>query len=677
MSFRAPARIAAFALATTALFAVAAGAAPQLGTFGVDVGGMDRTIRPGDDFNGFVNGGWAARTPIPADKARYGAFNMLADQSDERTRTVIEAAAADPAATPEARKAADLYTSFMDEAGIEARGTAPLKADLARLDAMKTPADLAEAFAAGSRYGFDTPIGVGVQIDARDPDAYVPTIAQGGLGLPDRDYYLDKTNPRFAEARAAYQRHIAKMLDLAGVADGAAKAAAVLALETRLAEVQWSRVDTRQAEKRYNPVPVAELATRYPGLDWATYLKTVDLAGQPRVIVAQPSAIAATAKLAGEVPIATWRAYLAFHVVSARADVLPKAFVDEDFAFQRVLTGQPELKARWKRGVDFVNGGVGDAVGKLYVARYFPPDAKAKADALVTNLMAAMRVRLQQVPWMAPETRAKAVAKLASFRPKIGYPDVWEDYGAVTVRADDAYGNLQRTTAARFDRDVARLGRPADRAKWLMTPQTVNAYAYPVWNEVVFPAAILQPPFFDPAADPAVNYGAIGAVIGHEISHHFDDQGRKYDATGRLADWWTPADVARFKALTDKVVKQYGAYEALPGVKVNGELTLGENIADLAGLTVAHDAWLLSLNGKPAPVIGGFTGEQRFFLGFAQVWREKARDSFLQRQVASDPHSPGALRPRVVRNLDAWYGAFGAKPGDRLWLAPADRIKVW
>ena len=657
--------------------AAAATGRPKLGTFGVDLAGMDRGVKPGDDFNRFVNGAWDDHTSIPADRARWGQFEILRDLSDQRTRQIVEEAAADRAATGDRRKAGQLYASFMNEAAIERAGATPLKPDLARIAAIASPADLAVAFAAANRERVTVPVQIGVDIDAKDPDAYAIEIVQGGLGLPDRDYYLVKDNAKFAEARTAYQAHVARMLALAGVADPEGGAKAVFDLESRIAQAQWSRVESRQAEKRYNPVPSAELATRFPGLAWQSLLGALHIEGQTRLIVAQPSALASLAALAQSTPLATWRAYLAYHLISARANVLPKAFVDEDFAFQKVLSGTPELKARWKRGVDFANAGMGDAIGQLYVDRFFPPDAKAKADALVQNLLVAMKARLERVTWMTPATRTKALTKLASFHPKIGYTSKWRDYAGLQIAEEDAYGNAVRAARYDYDYDLAKLGKPADRDEWFMTPQTINAYANPVWNEVVFPAAILQPPFFDPNADPAVNYGAIGAVIGHEISHHFDDQGRKYDATGRLADWWTAEDVARFKTYTDRVAAQYSAYEPLPGLHVNGALTLGENMADLAGVTVAHDAWRISLNGKPAPVIDGFTGEQRFFLGFGQIWREKARASALQRQITTDPHTPGAWRPYVVRNVDAWYSAFDVQPGTRYYLAPADRIKVW
>ena len=655
-----------------------------IGGFGFDVAGMDRSVDPGDDFYLFASGGWNARTEIPADQARWGAFNSLLNVAEGQVRDVLETAADDRTASGSARQAGDMYASFMDEAAIEAKRGAPLQPDLARISGIRNATDLSAVFGwlcrSGGRQAL-APVKVRVGVDDRNPDIYTVTLAQGELGLPDRDYFLDAANPRFAAARAAYQDHVGKMLTLAGLPGGSEKGAAVLALETQMARAMWSREERRDPDKTYNPTATAELAQRYPGIDWAAMLGAVGLQAHATVILREPGAIKALSAMAGTVPLETWRAYLAYSLLNARAQVLPKAFVDQDFAFQKVLSGVAVQRERWKRGVGFVSagngGGLGDAAGQLYVAKYFPSETKAKADTLVRNLLAAMRVRLQNLTWMAPETKIKAIAKIDAFRPKIGYPDKWIDYSNVQIARDDAYGNLVRTTEAGFDRNAKRTDLPTDRDEWHMTPQTVNAYANPQWVEVVFPAAILRPPFFDPKADDAVNYGGIGAVIGHEISHHFDDQGRKYDAKGRLLPWWTAQDVARFKTYTDRVVAQYSAYEPLPGVHVKGANTLGENLADLAGLNVAHDAWIISLKGKMPPVIEGFTGEQRFFLGFAQVWRTKFRDAALQRALASDEHTPGMYRPYVVRNLDAWYAAFGVKPGTKFYLAQGDRIKVW
>jgi len=651
---------------------------PQLGSFGVATDNMDKSVKPGDDFYKYVNGKWQERTEIPADKASWGGFGILRDLSDQRTRTLIEESAAKQNAPGSVEdKIGTTYASFMDQASIEAAGAKPLAPYLARVAAVKTPADLARAFADDTKRGIDVPIGLGVQQDLKDNTVYAVYAGQGGLGLPDRDYYL-VDNPKFAEARIKYVAHIATMRRLANYPDAQAAAQRIYDLEKKIAEVHWTRAEQRQIDKIYNPVATGQLATQMPGFDWATTLREAGLAGQPRVIVTQPSALKGTAAIVAATPMATWRDYLAFREVSNAARFLSTPFVNENFAFYgTTLSGTPQLKERWKRGVDTVNGSLGEAVGQVYVQRYFPPESKAKMDELVRNLIAAYDIRLSKLEWMAPETKVKARAKLAAFTPKIGYPDKWKDYSSLRVVKGDVLGNADRAAMFEYDRQLAKIGKPVDRSEWFMTPQTVNAYANPLMNEIVFPAAILQPPFFDPNADPAVNYGAIGAVIGHEISHHFDDQGRKFDAKGNLTEWWTPQDVTRFKAYTDRVVKQYAAYEPLPGAHVNGELTLGENMADLAGANVAYDAYKISLKGKPAPVVGGYTGDQRFFLGFGQVWQTKARDASVRQQLTTDPHTPGNWRAYVVRNLDPWYPAFEVKPGQAYYLAPADRIKVW
>jgi putative endopeptidase len=467
------------------------------------------------------------------------------------------------------------------------------------------------------------------------------------------------------------------MLRLAGIADADARAQRIVDLETKIAQSHWSRVEQRQLDKLYNPMTKADLAAKLPGFQWNAFLAAAGLGSQESVIVMHPSALAGSAKLLGSEPLDTWKEYLTFRTIARAASVLPKAFVEESFAFNgKTLAGTPELRERWKRGSDLVGNSMGEAVGQLYVAKYFPPEAKAKADELVGNLIKAMDVRLQNLAWMAPETKAKARIKLASFTPKIGYPDKWRNYSRLEIREGDALGNAMR--AAKFANlvNIEKLGKPIDRAEWGMFPQTVNAYANPLLNEIVFPAAILQPPFFDPNADDAVNYGGIGAVIGHEISHHFDDQGRKFDATGNMVEWWTQADAAAFKKLTDQLVAQYAAYEPLPGAKVNGELTLGENIADLAGLAIAYDAYKMSRKGKPVRKLGGYTDDQRFFLGFGQVWRTKYRDQLLQQLLTVDSHSPSHIRPLVVRNFDPWYQAFDVRDG-KLYLPPEQRIRIW
>ncbi|UAJ11641.1 M13 family metallopeptidase [Glacieibacterium megasporae] len=666
-------------LGAALLVVAAAPAKPTYGDYGFDAAGMDRSVTPGNDWGRFANGKYLDDLVIPDDRSNYGMFTKLRDLSQERTRGLVEAAAATnaPAGT-EGRKIGDYYASFMDAATIEKKGLAPLQPRLDAIAAIGDRAKLAATLGDFNREGIDAPVNLRLRQDLKNPDIYSVYIGQGGLGMPDRDYYLDTKNPKFAEVRTKYQAYVTQLLSLAGVPDAAAKAKMVYDLEAKLAAVQWSRVERRQVDKTYNPVATAELAAKDPGLDWTAFLTAAGVASQPRIIVTNPSAIAGTAKLVGDEPLDAWQAYLTFHTLDRWAPLLPAKFVDAKFAFSgTVLSGQPVNQERWKRGVDATSDALGEAVGKLYVAKYFAPEAKAKADALVKNIIAAMDARLGALTWMDPATKVEARAKLAVFTPKIGYPSKWRDYAKLDIVRGDALGNAERAERFEYQRDLDKLGKPIDRSEWGMTPMTVNAYANPTWNEVVFPAAILQPPFFDPNADPAVNYGGIGAVIGHEISHHFDDQGRKYDKRGTLADWWTAQDIARFKVLTDKVVAQYAAYQPLPGLHINGELTLGENMADLAGINVAYDAYHKSLNGKPAPVIDGMTGDQRFFLGFAQIWRQKYRDAALLQQTTTDPHTAGFLRPNVARNLDAWYAAFGAKPGETLYLSPEDRIKVW
>ncbi|BDU77946.1 M13 family metallopeptidase [Mesoterricola sediminis] len=679
------ARLAAGALILAPTVLAAADKAPAhasrcvLGAFGIDTEGMDRTLLPGDDWAGYAGGAYMRKLEIPADRSDYGMFTMLRDLSQKRTRVLVEAVAKKPAKPgTEAQKIKDLYTSFMDEKAIEAAGLAPIQPILGGIQAIGDRQALSAWLGKAMRTGGRGPLGLRAAQDMKNPDIISVMVGAGGLGLPDRDYYLDAKNPKFGPIREKYVKHIAAMLTLAGIKDADAKAAGIYGLEKKLAEVHWTRVQSRQREKLYNPCAVADLETTYPGVGWAALLQAAGIPKQERLIVTQPSAVAGTGKLLASEPLEVWKDYLTFHTLGHFSSVLPKAFGETSFAFNgRVLNGQPEETARWKRGVDLTDRVLGEAVGKLYVAKYFPPEAKQQMDVMVKNIIAAMDRRLSNLAWMDAHTKAEARAKLARFTPKIGYPGKWRDYARLEVKAGDPVGNLLRAAEFEFQRSLDKIGKPIDRSEWGMTPMTVNAYANPSWNEIVFPAAILQAPFFDPKADPAVNYGAIGAVIGHEISHHFDDQGRKYDKDGKLSDWWTPEDVKRFTALTDRLVKQYAAYEPLKGSHVNGELTLGENIADLAGVTVAYEAYHASLAGKPGKVLGGFTPDQRFYLGFAQVWRQKYRDEELLKRVMTDPHTPGFLRPNVVRNLDAWYEAFGVKPGQKLYLAPADRVRIW
>jgi len=646
------------------------GTGPTFGSFGFDEKGMDRSVQPGDSFYTYTNGAWAKSTPIPADKSNYGSFDLLADLSRDRTHAILEEAKGRNS------KIGTAYATYLDTAAIESKGLAPAKEWMDRIKGLKDRAGYAALAAEADNYGISSPFNAGVGQDAKIPEVYVVGLRQGGLGLPDRDYYLS-ADSKLVATRTAYQAHIARMFALAGEPDAEARAKAVMDFETEIAKVHWTRIDSRDAGKTYNKTPVAQLAQTAPGFDFAAYLKGV---GTPvdSVIVAQPSAVTGMARLIGAAPVAVLRDQLLLRLLDSYADVLPAAFDRERFAFYgTTLGGTPQLEERWKRAVDFTSGALSDEVSKVYVARHFPPETKAAADRLVKNVLAAMGPRIDQLDWMAPETKVKAHAKLAAFTPKIGYPDRWRDYSNLTITSGDAFGNKLRAARWRHDWNVQHLGKPLQRWEWGMTPMTVNAYANFGMVEIVFPAAILQPPFFDPKADAAVNYGGIGAVIGHELSHHFDDQGAKFDAKGQLVDWWTPKDVAAFKQRTDALVRQYDAYEPLPGFHVKGALTLGENTADLAGLSVAYDAYKRSLNGRPAPVIGGFTGDQRFYLGWAQVWRRNYRPENLLNRILTDPHSPNEYRAGVVRNLDPWYAAYKPAPGQKLYLAPTQRVRIW
>ena len=647
-------------------------AKPYIGSYGLDTDGMDKAVAPGDDFVKFAGGGWEAKTEIPADKASWGAFNALGDRSLDQTHTILEAASKTPGS-----KIGDFYASFMDEASVNAKGIAPIKPWIAEIQAAGDKTALAVEMAKLERQGVAGLFRGGVQQDDKAPENYIFGFSQGGLGLPDRDYYL-KDDPKLADTRAKYQAYQAQMLGLAGVENPAARAAAVYDFEKSLATAHWDRIKSRDSDLTYNKWATADFAAKAPGFPWHAYFKTVGTSGQTSYLVGMPSAVTGEAQAFADAPVQVLQDFMTLKVLRSYAGYLSKPINDANFAFYgTVLSGAPQQPVRWKRGVGTVGGALGEEVGKSYVAQYFPPATKAAADQLVKNIIAAMSTRLDNLTWMAPETKVKAHAKLAAFTPKIGYPSKWRDYSALTVKRDDLVGNVAAGNAFEYARDLAKLGRPIDRTEWGMTPMTVNAYANPPMNEIVFPAAILQAPFFDAKADPAINYGSIGVVIGHELSHHFDDQGRKYDPTGKLADWWTAEDVKRFTEMTDQLVKQYDAYEPLPGLHIKGGLTLGENMADLAGLALAYDAYHRSLGGKPAPVIGGLTGDQRFYLGYAQVWRIKFREPALRSQVISNEHSPGPFRTAEVRNVDNWYKAFGVKPGDKMYLAPTDRVKVW
>jgi len=646
---------------------------------GIDTTGMDRSARPQDDFNRYMNGRWADRTQIPPDQSSYGSFTMLRDKSIEAVRGIIEEAAAQQApAGSVAQQVGDFYKSFMDTTRIDGLGLEPLQGELAYIAKLSSTGDLPAALAHLSAIGVRGIVGAGVGQDQKNSSAYIVSLGQGGLGLPDRDYYL-RQDEKFAAIRTAYTAYLAKLFTLAGQPDPDGAAQRILALETGIAEKQWPRARMRDRDATYNKMTVDSLVASAPGFAWQAYLTA--LAGGPvgEIIVRQPDYMQAAATILHDTPIGTWKEYLTVNLLNDYASLLPRPFVDARFDFRgRVLSGQQEDSPRWKRGVEQTERALGEPIGRLYVAKYFTPDAKARADTLVHNILAAYKVAINELAWMSPATKAAAQQKLAKFTVKIGYPDQWRDYSGLTVSATDLVGNVMRSAKFQNEENWSRLGKPVERWRWGMTPQTVNAYYNATNNEIVFPAAILQPPFFNKDADDAVNYGAIGAVIGHEISHGFDDQGRKSDGDGNLRDWWTPQDAQAFEARTAKLGAEYEAYQPLPGMHINGKLTMGENIGDLSGLAVAYRAYHIALHGKPAPVIAGFTGDQRFFMGFAQIWRFKERDQALRNQLLTDPHSPGMYRAFVpLTNIEAFYKAFNVQPSDSLYRPPEDRVKIW
>ena len=644
---------------------------PQYGTYGFDTAGMDQSVTPGDNFYQYSNGTWAKNTPIPADKSNYGSFNILDDLSRERTRGLIEEQAKDPAS-----KIGNAYGSFMDQASIDAKGLTPFETWLNQVRGASSKNDLPALYAQADRLGIGGPVGIFIGQDDKAPDNYTPTMFQSGLGMPDRDYYLSK-DAKLVETRGKYLDHLTNMLNLAGEKNAAARAKAILDFETGIARVHWTKTDSRDANKTYNKMSVAQLEKSAPGYDFGGFLQGAGI-NDSSLVVAQPSAVKGIAALIARTPLQVLKDQLLINSLDTYAAYLPQAFDKESFAFYgTALSGTPQQEERWKRGVTFTTNTLGDDVSKLYVDRFFPPETKAAADELVRNVIAAMDRRIDQLEWMAPETKAKAHAKLAAFTPKIGYPSQWRDMSGLQIDRNDVLGNAMRSARFEHEYQIGKLGGPIRRWEWGMTPMEINAYANFGMVEIVFPAAILQPPFFDPNADPAVNYGGIGAVIGHELSHHFDDQGAKYDSKGQLIDWWTPGDTKSFTARLDKLEQQYNAYEPLPGLHVNGKLTMGENVADLAGLTVAHDAYIASLGGKEPPVIDGTTGDQRFYYGWAQVWRRNYREPNLRQRLLTDPHSPSEQRASIVRNMDPWYNAFGVQAGQKLYLAPADRVRIW
>ena len=645
---------------------------PQIGEFGFDETGMDKSVQPGDSFYKFANGAWDARTEIPSDKSNYGMFTVLDDLSRDRTKQIIEEQARDPNS-----RIGAVYASFMNETAVEAKGLTPFEPWLNQVRGIESKSQLPQTFAEAAKLGISTPFGGFVNQDDKAPDQYILNFFQAGLGMPDRDYYL-KTDAQIVETRGKYLNHLTKMLTLAGEKNAAVRAKAIVDFETKIAKVHWSRIESRDATKTYNKMTLAELAQRAPGFDFPSLFKSSGVQGVESLVVAQPSAITGIARLIRQTPLSVIKDQMLVRSLDSYAGYLPRAFDQENFAFYgTVLNGTPEQEARWKRGVNFTTGVLQDDVSKLYVEQFFPPETKAAADALVKNVIAAMGRRIDKLEWMSPETKVKAHEKLASFTPKIGYPSQWRDMSALQIDRADLIGNAMRSNRFDYAYNVNKLGKPIYRWEWGMTPMTINAYANFGMVEIVFPAAILQPPFFDPNADAAFNYGGIGAVIGHELSHHFDDQGAKYDKTGRLSDWWTAADVAAFNSRLDKLGAQYDAYEPLPGMHVQGKLTMGENVADLAGVTVAYDAYKASLGGKEAPVLAGLTGDQRFYLGWAQVWRRKYREANLRQRLLTDPHSPSEERVAVVRNFDDWYRAYNVQPGQKLYLDPAGRVRIW
>ena len=616
----------------------------RMGAWGFDLTGRDTSVSPGADFFEYANGDYLKTLVIPPDRVRYGVFDGLTVLSENRVHAILDAA--------------------------------PLAPDLAAIRGATDRTALAALMGAANRSFYDSFFRVGISADARAPTRYAVRLGQGGLGLPDRDYYLEAS---FAAKKAAYQAYVAQTLKAVNWPEAEAQAGAIVALETAIAQASWTRVEGRDPVKTYNAMSPAELAAAAPGFDWKAYLAAADLGAVNRVVVAQNTALPKIAAIFAQTPIDTLRAWQAFHVVDAASPYLSKRFADANFEFRnKTLSGQPEQRPRWKRAEAVINRDVGEAVGRVYVERYFTPEAKARMEALIADLRVALAARIENVSWMSPRTKAKALQKLAQYTIKVAYPATWRDYSALTLSPTDLYGDVDRAAAFEWARHVNRLNQPVDRAEWGMTPQTVNAYYNSTMNEIVFPAAILQPPFFDPGADMAVNFGGIGGVIGHEMTHGFDDQGRRFDGTGALADWWTAEDAAKFTVQAQRLGAQYSAFEPIKGAHVNGGLTMGENIADLGGLLLALDAYHLYLKGRPAPVLDGLTGDQRVFLGWAQVWRGASRDDALRQQLVTDPHSPPQARVDIpVRNIDAWYAAFGVKPGDAMYIPPDQRVRIW
>lgn len=671
-------RVLATVLIVTTGFAYGQGGKPQYGPWGFDLNGMDRSIRPGDDFFRYSGGTWMKETPIPPDRSSWSPFLILRANAERDVKAIVEDVSKRPNAPGSIeQKIADFYTSYLDTTAIEKAGLGPVLDDLAAIAAVQSYEDIASLMGRPS-ISVGGPVAISPWPDAKNPDRYAVNIVQSGLSLPDRDYYL-KDEAKFIEVRAKFRAYAEKMLALVQYPEPSNAADAVVVLETEIAKRQWSNEKRSNRDLTYNPKSLAELKAFAPDFPWSRTLSALGIPAQDFFVVKEADAIAALTTLFRATPIETWRAYMTFRYLNGMADVLPAAFDDLSFDFNgRTLLGQPQKRERWKRATTALNSALGEAIGQLYVRRYFTPKAKAQMAELVENLRAAYAARISKLAWMSDETKHAALQKLAKFRVKIGYPDKWRDYSALDVRAGDPVGNRKRAREWEWRRVTIRLNKATDRDEWGMTPQTVNAYYNSYFNEIVFPAAILQPPYFDPDADPAVNYGGIGGVIGHEMGHGFDDQGSKSDENGVLHTWWKEGDVAKFNAMAAHLSMQYSQYEALPDIHVNGKQTLSENIGDNGGLSVALEAYLISLHGKQAPVIDGFTALQRFFLSWAQTYRENIRNEQLRADLTSDSHSPAEFRVNgVVRNMDAWYDAFVVKPTDRLYLEPADRVHVW
>lgn len=647
---------------------------------GIDTAGFDKSVRLEDDFYKYVNGVWLAKTEIPAEKPAYGAFDELSDGAEKNVKDLIEGAAKETNRQPGtvSQQVGDLFASFMDEGRAEQLGFTPIKGHLDRIAAIKTMAEFAQVSGDLATLGISGTVNQYIEPDAKNPSAAIVTFVQAGTSLPEREYYLSK-DAKYAEIRAKYVDYLTKVLGMVGRANAAADAKAILALETEIARAQWTPAESRDALKTYNKVAVAQMNARFPGFDWAAYLKAQSLDKVPDVVVSQPSFFKGIGALSSKTPLETWKAWLSAQVVISEARFLSKAFVDANFEFfAKTLNGQEAQRPRWKRGVTLVNGSLGEAVGKLYVEKHFPPEAKVRMEKMIANLIEAYKQSITGLDWMTPETKKEALAKLAKFTTKIGYPDKFRSYAGLEIKTNDLVGNAERANKFEHAFQTAKLGAPVDRGLWLMNPQEVNAYYNPVQNEIVFPAAILQPPFFNFTADDAVNYGGIGAVIGHEIGHGFDDQGRHYDGDGKLRDWWTKADATEFDKRAKMLVAQFNAFEALPGLHVNGQLTLGENIGDLGGLSIAFKAYKLSLGGKPSATIDGLTGEQRVFMGWTQAWRGKFRDEYLRVIVMSNEHAPSMYRGSApLSNIDAFYEAFNVKPSDKMYRKPEERVRIW